>query len=116
MSIPTSTRIGTLPPLWGAADDVGTGIGAVVTVSGYGVTGSNGKNGNNTLSFRQRLMGKTFVINTHNTNTAGYNLQLASNFGGGRVGTCFGDSGGPIFAGDTTTVIRRQLVCEELEL
>jgi secreted trypsin-like serine protease len=50
-------------------------------------------------------MGHTFIINTHNKDTAGYNLQLASNFGQGRVGTCFGDSGGPIFAGDTNEVL-----------
>jgi len=101
---PDISSYGTLPAV-GAADDVGTGMDAVVTVSGYGVTRTNGKNGNNVLSFRERLMGKTFIINNHNTNTAGYNLQLASNFGGGRVGTCFGDSGGPIFAGETTTVL-----------
>lgn len=95
---------GTLAPV-GYADTLGTGIGAVVTVSGYGVTRTNGKNGNNTLSYRERLMGQTFIINTRNKNTAGYNLQLASNFGGGRVGTCFGDSGGPTFAGDSTTVV-----------
>ena len=95
---------GSLPTV-GAANDVGTGIDAVVTVSGYGVSRTNGKNGNNTISYRERLMGHTFVINNHNKDTAGYNLQLASNFGGGRVGTCFGDSGGPIFAGDTSTVL-----------
>ena len=50
-------------------------------------------------------MGQTFIINTRNQDTAGYNLQLASNFGNGRVGTCFGDSGGPIFAGDTNVVL-----------
>ena len=89
----------------GASAKVGTGVKAVVTVSGYGVTRTNGKNGNNTVSYRERLMGKTFIINQHNTNTAGYNLQLASNFGQGRVGTCFGDSGGPIFAGSSNEVL-----------
>jgi hypothetical protein len=34
-------------------------------------------------------MGQTFIISTRNQNTAGFNLQLASNFGSGRVGTCF---------------------------
>ncbi len=101
---PDIDTYGTLAPV-GYADTLGTGIDAVVTVSGYGVTRTNGKNGNNTLSYRERLTGKTFIINALNTNTAGYNLQLASNFGGGRVGTCFGDSGGPIFAGDSSTVI-----------
>ena len=101
---PEIDSYGSLAPV-GAADDVGTGIDAVVTVSGYGVTRINGPNGRNTVSYRSRLMGETFIINAHNTNTAGYNLQLASNFGGGRVGTCFGDSGGPIFAGDTNSVL-----------
>ncbi|CUR58830.1 putative S1 family peptidase [metagenome] len=89
----------------GAADVVGTGVDAGVTVSGYGVTRVNGKNGNHTVSYRERLAGHTFIISTHNTKTGGYNLQLAANPGDGRVGTCFGDSGGPVFAGDTTTVL-----------
>jgi V8-like Glu-specific endopeptidase len=101
---PQIDSYGTLASV-GAADAVGTGVDAVVTVSGYGVTRTNGKNGQNAVSYRERLMGQTFVINNRNQNTAGYNLQLASNFGGGRVGTCFGDSGGPIFAGDTSTVL-----------
>jgi Trypsin len=101
---PEIDSYGTLAPV-GYADTLGTGIDAVVTVSGYGVTRTNGKNGQNTISFRERLTGQTFIVNARNTNTAGYNLQLASNFGGGRVGTCFGDSGGPIFAGDTSTVV-----------
>ena len=101
---PEIDSYGSLAPV-GAADDVGTGIDAVVTVSGYGVSRTNGANARNTVSYRSRLMGETFIINAHNTNTAGYNLQLASNFGNGRVGTCFGDSGGPIFAGDTNSVL-----------
>lgn len=101
---PDIDTYGSLAPV-GAADALGTGVNAVVTVSGYGVTRTNGKNGQNTVSYRERLMGQTFIINTRNPDTAGYNLQLASNFGNGRVGTCFGDSGGPIFAGDTTTVV-----------
>jgi len=101
---PEIDTFGSLAPV-GAADQLGTGIDAVVTVSGYGVTRTNGRNGQNTVSFRERLMGQTFIINTRNPDTAGYNLQLASNFGGDRVGTCFGDSGGPIFAGDTNTVL-----------
>ena len=101
---PDIDTYGTLAPV-GYADTLGTGIDAVVTVSGYGVSRTNGKNGNNTISYRERLMGGTFIVNARNSSTAGYNLQLASNFGGGRVGTCFGDSGGPIFAGDTSTVI-----------
>jgi len=101
---PEIDSYGTLAPV-GAANDLGTGVDSVVTVSGYGVTRTNGKNGKNMVSYRERLMGQTFIINNRNRYTAGYNLQLASNFGDGRVGTCFGDSGGPIFAGDTSTVL-----------
>lgn len=101
---PDIDSYGELAPV-GTADELGTGVDAVVTVSGYGVTRTNGKNGQNTVSFRERLMGETFIINAQNKNTAGFNLQLASNFGNGRVGTCFGDSGGPIFAGDTNDVL-----------
>ncbi|MGC5222680.1 trypsin-like serine protease [Micromonospora sp. DT81.3] len=101
---PEIDTFGTLAPV-GAADELGTGVDAVVTVSGYGVTRTNGKTGQNTVSYRERLMGETFIISTRNPDTAGYNLQLASNFGNGRVGTCFGDSGGPVFAGDTDTVL-----------
>ena len=112
---PEIDTYGELAPV-GAADALGTGIDAVVTVSGYGVTRINGKNGHHTVSFRERLMGQTFIINTRNKDTAGYNLQLASNSGGGRVGTCFGDSGGPVFAGDSNDGAGGQLVGEELEL
>ncbi len=101
---PDIDTYGTLAGI-GDANLLGTGRDAVVTVSGYGVTRTNGKNGNNTVSFRERKMGQTFIISTRNQDTAGYNLQLASNPGGGRVGTCFGDSGGPVFAGDTNTVL-----------
>jgi len=89
----------------GTADVVGTGQDAVVDVSGYGVSRSKGKNAKHVVSYRSRLGGSTFIINNHNSYTAGYNLQLASNFGDGRVGTCFGDSGGPTFVGGTTTIL-----------
>ena len=89
----------------GTSETLGTGLDAVVDVSGYGVTRSIGKNGLHVVSYRSRLGGSTFIISTTNSFTAGYNLQLASNFGNGRVGTCFGDSGGPVFAGGTNDVL-----------
>ena len=101
---PDIDTYGALAPV-GAADGLGIGVDAVVTVSGYGVTRTDGKNNRNVVSYRERLMGETFVVNTRNTSTAGYNLQLASNFGSGRVGTCSADSGGPVLAGDTSTVL-----------
>ena len=68
------------------------------TVAGYGVSRINPAQ---TLSFRERLMAETKLVNLNESrNTAGFNLQLSSNPGGGRGGTCFGDSGGPTFYGD----------------
>jgi len=95
---------GHLAPV-GTSEIVGTGVDAVVDVSGYGVTRQVGKNALNVVSYRSRLGGSTFIINNHNSYTAGYNLQLASNFGNGRVGTCFGDSGGPTFVGGTNVIL-----------
>src|SRR5829696_7649344 len=49
---PEIDTYGTLAGI-GDANLLGTGRDAVVTVSGYGVTRTNGKNGNNTVSFRE---------------------------------------------------------------
>jgi secreted trypsin-like serine protease len=72
---------------------------ATFTVAGYGVSRTNPAQ---TLSFRERLMAQTKLTNPNlnaSRNTAGFNLQLSSAPGGGRGGTCFGDSGGPTFYG-----------------
>src|SRR5215208_7832406 len=69
------------------------------TVSGYGVSRTNPAQ---TLSLRERLMALTQLVNPNlnsSSNTAGFNLQLSGNPGGGRGGSCFGDSGGPTFYG-----------------
>ena len=95
---------GQLAPV-GTSEQVGTGQDAVVDVSGYGVSRQVGKNALHVVSYRSRLGGSTFIINNHNSYTAGYNLQLASSFGNGRVGTCFGDSGGPTFVGGTNVIL-----------
>jgi Trypsin len=63
-----------------------------VTFSGYGVSDIRPVQ----LSFRERLMATGFIINVRSTNTAGFNVQVSTNVGQGRGGTCFGDSGGPI--------------------
>ncbi len=96
---------GQLAPVDTSVTDVGTGKDAVVDVSGYGVSRQVGKNAKQVVSYRSRLGGSTFVINNHNSYTAGFNLQLASSFGDGRVGTCFGDSGGPTFVGGTNVIL-----------
>ena len=83
--------------------DAQTGLrSATFTVSGYGVTKSSpSPNPAQNISFRERLMTETQMVGSLNasSNTAGYNLQLMENPGGGRGGSCFGDSGGPTFYG-----------------
>lgn len=71
------------------------------TVSGYGLTLSNPTK---TLSFRERLMATSKLVNLGSALTDGYNLQTTASPGNGRGGTCSGDSGGPIFY-DATNVI-----------
>jgi hypothetical protein len=85
----------------GTLDAYGTGPTATVTVSGYGLTYTNPTK---TISYRSRLMAQTFILNLVSHNTAGFNVQLATNPGGGRGGTCFGDSGGPVLVDDTDVI------------
>src|SRR5215203_2715735 len=81
----------------GFLESLATLNGVTFTVSGYGLTFTNPAQ---TVSFRSRLMATTRVVNLNvSRNTAGYNLQLSGDPGGGRGGTCFGDSGGPTFYG-----------------
>lgn len=75
--------------------------GSPVTITGYGVSGEKPA----VVSYRERLMADAFVVNTHNTPSSGTNVQLSSNPGDGRGGTCFGDSGGPILKAGTNTII-----------
>jgi hypothetical protein len=71
------------------------------TISGYGLSLTNP---NVSVSFRERLMATTRLVNLRSALTSGFNIQLSANPGGGRGGTCFGDSGGPDFY-DATNVI-----------
>jgi Trypsin len=82
----------------GSVDDLP--VGTEVTVTGYGVSGEKPA----VISYRERLMATAFIVSTRNTNTAGFNIQLSTNPGKGRGGSCFGDSGGPILY-DATDVI-----------
>jgi secreted trypsin-like serine protease len=49
-----------------------------------------------TLSFRERLMATSKIVNLGSALTDGFNVQTSANPGDGRGGTCSGDSGGPL--------------------
>jgi len=73
-----------------------------LTVSGYGLTSSNPVH---VVSFRERLMATSKLVNLNSSLTGGFNLQSTANPGGGKGGTCSGDSGGPVFYPADTNVI-----------
>lgn len=85
-------------------DDLATqrGLQSVqFTVSGYGLSYINPAI---VRSFRERLMATSTLVNLTSALTGGFNLQTSNNPGIGG-GTCFGDSGGPVFYGATTSNI-----------
>jgi hypothetical protein len=82
----------------GSLDELATQRGRQAidfTVSGYGLSYTNPAR---TLSFRERLMAASKLVNLRSALTGGFNLQTTNNPGIGG-GTCFGDSGGPVFYG-----------------
>lgn len=72
---------------------------AIFTVSGYGVTYQSPVA---FVSFRERLMATSKLVNVKAGLGGGFNLQTVGN-GAGMGGTCSGDSGGPVFLGDTSS-------------
>jgi len=75
----------------------------VFTVSGYGLSYSVQEHSAlSNLSYRERLMANSTLINLKSRNTDGFNLQTQGN-GDGRGGTCSGDSGGPVFLGNSSS-------------
>jgi hypothetical protein len=70
-----------------------------LTVSGYGLSYTNPAV---TVSFRERLMASQQLVNLTSALTGGFNLQATNNPGIGG-GSCFGDSGGPVFYGDPSS-------------
>jgi hypothetical protein len=75
------------------------------TVSGYGLTYSVQEHSAlSNISYRSRLMAQSTLVNLGSRNTDGYNLQTQGN-GDGRGGTCSGDSGGPVFLGDSNVIV-----------
>jgi hypothetical protein len=76
---------------------------SVFTVSGYGLSKSTQEHSAvPNISFRIRLMGTATLVNLGSKNTDGFNIQTQGN-GNGRAGTCSGDSGGPVYLGDTSS-------------
>ena len=87
----------------GTLDSLATQRGqndTIFTVSGYGLSRSNQpQSGIPNISFRERLMATSTLVNLNSANNDGFNIQTQGN-GDGRGGTCSGDSGGPVFLGD----------------
>jgi hypothetical protein len=54
---------------------------------------------------RERYIGWTKVNNLTSALTGGWNIQLSSNPGHWSGGTCFGDSGGPVFRENSNVVV-----------
>ena len=101
-------EFGQLPPL-GVMDEVGAKSDkrqVILTSVGYGV--NDLKPEPRALSYRTRWQAQSFLIHLYNTYTDGWNIMSSNNPGqwvGSESedvttgGTCFGDSGGPVFLG-----------------
>lgn len=95
------SEYGELPEA-GILDSLATARGrndTVFTVSGYGLTYRTAANSAvPNISYRERLMAQSTLVNLNSALNAGFNLQTQGN-GAGHGGTCSGDSGGPVFLG-----------------
>lgn len=93
-------------PAAGALDGIATARGTkntVFTVSGYGLSyRTQVHSAVPNLSFRERLMAKSTLVNLNSAMNDGYNLQTQGN-GDERGGTCSGDSGGPVYLGGSAS-------------
>jgi hypothetical protein len=98
-------EFGELPEA-GVLDSLATARGrrdTLFTVSGYGLTLSTNPNSAvPAISFRERLMASSTLVNLNSGLTDGFNLQTQGN-GNRRGGTCSGDSGGPVFLGGSSS-------------
>lgn len=89
-------------PAAGALDGLGTARGTrstVFTISGYGLSlRVQEQAALSNISFRERLMARSTLVNLNSAQNDGYNIQTQGN-GDDRGGTCSGDSGGPVYLG-----------------
>jgi hypothetical protein len=99
------SEYGVLPEA-GFLDQLATARGVqevTFTVSGYGLTYKQEEhNGKPFVSFRERLMATSTLVNLASAINDGFNIQTSGN-GAGKGGTCNGDSGGPVFYGDSSS-------------
>ena len=72
---------------------------------GYGMLSVRPVEDNNDQDLRYKTL--SMVLSLTSALTDGYNLEISSNpsEANGSGGTCFGDSGGPVFAGDDSNVV-----------
>ncbi len=94
---------GVLPAL-GMLDDLATRRGPAYptfTVVGYGFQGVKPELRTDLVRFR----GSTKLDSLRSALTDGFNLHMSSNPGHWAGGICFGDSGGPVFLGDSNIVV-----------
>lgn len=97
-------EFGELPDL-GLMDEVGSKSDkrwVILTSVGYGVNDMYPEQ----ISLRTRYQAQSFLIHLNNPTTAGWNIMSSNNPGQwagsedyATGGTCFGDSGGPVFLG-----------------
>lgn len=99
---PPSGLFGQLPAVGGVQEyiDGNTKKNTRFTASGYGISDTTPV----VVSFRERLMASSYLINDHSANTDGFNIQTTANASQGKGGTCSGDSGGPIFIEGTRII------------
>ncbi len=72
-----------------------------MTVVGYGVQSVKPV----AVAVNERRVATTKLVQLKSYMTGGYNLRLSSNPGNWTGGTCFGDSGGPVFLNATNVVV-----------
>jgi len=100
----TMSEYGRLPEA-GALDGLAAhgSKNTLFTVSGYGLTySSQPQSAVPNISFRERLMASSTLVNLNSAQNDGFNIQTQGN-GNGRGGTCSGDSGGPVFLGGVSS-------------